>query len=222
VACPACSIGSAATARSRGSEPDRRCRAGRRAQLAFTRFEGRTYLDVGCGIHAQRDPEWVNLDYDWFPGIDLCWDITRGLPVPSAHFRGVYSEHCLEHVTLAQAREVLAEIHRVLLPGGDVRLVVPDVVLYLRAFERAKAGEPNPFPHQEGPDPTPMMTLNRVYYDYGHRYAYDESTLAAVLADAGFERIARASNREGRDPRLLIDREERAAGSLYMEASKPA
>jgi predicted SAM-dependent methyltransferase len=192
---------------------------GRRAQLAFTDLEGRTYLDIGCGIHAH--PDFVNLDYDWFPGVDVCWDITQGLPLPSAHFRGVFTEHCLEHVTLAECREVLTEIRRVLAPGGSLRVVVPDVAVYLDALQRAKAGAVNPFPHQDGADPTPLMTLNRVFYDHGHRYTYDEETMAAILADVGFERIARASFREGRDPRLLIDREERAVGSLYVEASKP-
>jgi hypothetical protein len=41
----------------------------------------------------------INLDYHWRPGIDICCDITRGLPLPDTYVRGIFSEHCIEHIS---------------------------------------------------------------------------------------------------------------------------
>src|SRR5262245_17304209 len=51
------------------------------------------YLNVGCGTYTH--PDFCNLDYNWVPGIDICWDITRGLPIKSCSIGGIFSEHCL-------------------------------------------------------------------------------------------------------------------------------
>jgi hypothetical protein len=45
---------------------------GRKFQLR--RIKERKYLNVGCGPKPLRG--FLNLDYLWVPGIDLCWDIT--------------------------------------------------------------------------------------------------------------------------------------------------
>jgi hypothetical protein len=51
-----------------------------------------------------------NLDYGWHPGINVCWDITRGLPFPNHYVGGVFTEHCLEHFSLDTALAILGEI----------------------------------------------------------------------------------------------------------------
>ena len=62
------------------------------------------YLDVGCG--ANRSPAKLNLDYDWQPGIDICCDITRGLPLEDCYVRGIFTEHCIEHVSFEAALSI--------------------------------------------------------------------------------------------------------------------
>lgn len=90
------------------------------------------YLDIGCGTNTHTD--FCNLDYGWHPGIDVCWDITRGLPFPDHYVRGVFTEHCLEHFSLNTGLAILGEIHRIMRPRAVLRIVVPDGELYLRSY----------------------------------------------------------------------------------------
>jgi SAM-dependent methyltransferase len=41
-------------------------------------------------------------------------------------FDAIYTEHCLEHITERAAEIALAECYRVLVPGGLMKVVVPD------------------------------------------------------------------------------------------------
>src|SRR5262245_15606425 len=101
-------------------------------------------LQIGCGPNLA--PQFVNLDYHWCPGVDVCWDITRGLPFPSSIFRGIFTEHCLEHISFDQCAAVLNEVRRVLVPSGVLRIVVPDGQHVIETYTRIKAGEPLEFP----------------------------------------------------------------------------
>src|SRR3990167_1349141 len=56
------------------------------------------FLNVGCGPNFFDN--FINLDYYWRPGIDLCWDITKGIPLRDRSCLGIYTEHCLEHVSM--------------------------------------------------------------------------------------------------------------------------
>src|SRR5579863_5017097 len=69
---------------------------GRRAFMNL-KTEG-LILDIGCGPNS--NPKNINLDYDWRPGINICCDITRGLPLPDNYVAGIFSEHCIEHISL--------------------------------------------------------------------------------------------------------------------------
>ena len=71
----------------------------RPAQLGRRRIANLTYLDLGCGPNVHEN--FINLDYLWHPQIDVCWDVTRGLPWADGSLQGIFSEHCLEHVPFA-------------------------------------------------------------------------------------------------------------------------
>lgn len=203
-----------------------RLRRNRRFQLRARHLFSRHYLDLGCGpnVHA-----WcVNLDYMWKPGVDVCWDIRRGLPFAAGRFAGVFSEHCLEHFDLTDASTILCETKRVLAPGGILRIIVPDAGLYLSTYARQTAGDQTvsfPFQAQQAADPawTPLLSVNRLFYQdrnspAGHRMLYDEAQLSRVLTLAGFHDIRRCEFGLGADSKLLLDTPARRIESLYMEA----
>ena len=77
---------------------------------------GKKLLNVGCGPNLVE--AYINLDYAWRPGLDLCCDITRGIALPDGSLDGIYTEHCLEHISFQQCLKVLKEFHRLLKPGG--------------------------------------------------------------------------------------------------------
>lgn len=186
---------------------------GRRFQLRRKQVLTKPYLNVGCG--ANFHAAFVNLDYDWRPGLDLCWDLRRGVPLPHGSLRGIFTEHCLEHVTFDDCKAALKEFRRLLQPGGTARIIVPDGELYMELYARAKAGEPVTFPYS--PPGTPMMAVNRVFREYGHLFIYDAKTLGMLLQEAGFRSFERTEFLKGRDPTLLIDSPGRAVESLYVE-----
>lgn len=194
----------------------------RRFQLALLDFDKTPYLNLGCGRFPH--PKFVNLDFDWFSGVNLCWDISGGLPFPNARLSGVFSEHCLEHVSLELAERTFREIKRVLKPGGVFRLVLPDAEKYLDLYQKAKQGECVQFPYGQYLDPqvekpTPMMMVNHVFRSYGHQYAYDEETLTHLLKRAGFTEVSRCQYRQGSNSELLLDQSWREVESIYLECS---
>jgi predicted SAM-dependent methyltransferase len=197
---------------------------GNRLGFSRRRVEGREYLDVGCGTKV--NDTFIGLDFYWHPALDVCHDATRGLPFDNASMKGVFTEHCLEHLELNDVDALLADVMRVLRPGGTVRIIVPDAELYARRYVALQDGADGPaLPYSEidGLDGiyTPAMSLNRVYTSWGHRFIFDFDTLRAMLARHDFVRISRESFRSGRDATLLQDSEEHVVESLYVEASKP-
>lgn len=196
---------------------------GKKHQLHNKCFEAKLHLNIGCG--PKLHDNFINLDYDWRPNIDLCWDITKGIPLKDNFLSGVYTEHCLEHISYTNAGVVLEEIQRILKPGGTLRIIVPDAELYLDLYVKGKSDEQLKFPYGTPAYPsinnqiTPMMEINQVFRGHGHQFAYDYLTLEAMLQKAGFVNIKKESFGCGRDRALLIDSEERACESLYVEAS---
>jgi predicted SAM-dependent methyltransferase len=198
----------------------------RGSQLRSKRVLDKIYLDIGCGPNTH--PNFVNLDYRWHPGIDLCWDITSGLPFADGSMKGVFSEHCFEHFTLATALGIFREIRRILAPGGTLRVVVPDAELYLRAYVSHMNGNAtNKFPFEEEERLqatwTPLQSVNRVFYQdrespFGHQTMYDFLMLEKLLAECGFSSVTRCEFGTGRDAALLVDSGERRVESLYVEA----
>jgi predicted SAM-dependent methyltransferase len=199
-------------------------------QRLFFNFKGKDYLDVGCGNNAHAG--FFQIDFSWYPHVDLVCDVSKGLPNFKDHkFNGAMCEHMLEHFDYLPALKLLKEIHRSLNAGATFRVVVPDAELYLATYEHRKNGLSDMlFPYEqeyrEKPgaltDYTPMMCVNRVFYEardssMGHRFMYDFDTLKYILNAAGFKDVQRRNFLEGKDPTLLIDSKVRQCESLYVE-----
>lgn len=61
-------------------------------------------------------------------------DLRKGIPYPDDSVSAVYHSHVLEHIDRDQADGFVAEIHRVLRPGGIHRVVVPDLETLVRRY----------------------------------------------------------------------------------------
>jgi predicted SAM-dependent methyltransferase len=194
-----------------------------RGRRAFMRIKTRgLVLDVGCGPNAR--PGNLNLDFHWRPGVDICCDITRPLPLDDGYVSGVFTEHCLEHIPFKAALDVLREFHRVMQPGSYARIIVPDFEIYLDEYIRFRDTGSASMPYAAD-DPiagiySPMLSMNRIFRGHGHQFIYDFATLAAMLGQAGFVDIGKRRMGESHDQRLLLDSPERAIESLYVEAQK--
>ncbi len=61
-------------------------------------------------------------------------DLKKPLPFVSNSVDAVFHSHVLEHIDREHVKEFLAEIHRVLRPGGIHRVCVPDLELIARRY----------------------------------------------------------------------------------------
>jgi predicted SAM-dependent methyltransferase len=100
-------------------------------------------LNLGCGGHFH--PDWINVDIVPQDPRVLQHDLQSRLPFEDSSFAAVYHSHVLEHIPKNQAAAFVSECHRVLAPGGILRVVVPDLEtiarLYLKYLDAAVAGD---------------------------------------------------------------------------------
>jgi predicted SAM-dependent methyltransferase len=98
------------------------------------------YLNIGCGTRFH--PAWINIDLVASAPCVRALDVSRGIPLSDGHCRVVYHSHVLEHLNPLEGLRLLRECHRVLAPGGVLRVVVPDLEgacrHYLETLERAR------------------------------------------------------------------------------------
>jgi SAM-dependent methyltransferase len=168
-------------------------------------------VHVGCGGHELAG--WINIDNHPAPlAINLDW----GLPLPTGSARYVFLAHLLEHLFHpAQSSRLLAEIRRVLAPGGVVRIVVPDIERYLRAYangdeaffaeRRRQRGLPAELTNLEtllpyaGAGATPDVLFDQ------HKFGYDFATLARAVERAGFVDVRRCGYQQSPHAELRVD-----------------
>jgi SAM-dependent methyltransferase len=100
-------------------------------------------VNLGCG--SRLHPEWLNYDLTpVLPGV-IKANFIAGIPLPDNSTECVYHSHVLEHLPRPVARQFLLECKRVLVPGGILRIVVPDLEQiardYVRILDRRRGGE---------------------------------------------------------------------------------
>lgn len=180
-------------------------------------------LHLGCG--TRLNSEWLNVDGNGGPDVDLHWDLRVPLPLASESCRLIYSEHVLEHLVRDDADKLLAECYRLLKPGGKLRLGVPDAELYLQAYVEGRTDFFKDLGHLGGAVKeltNPIDVINQMFRMGGaHQFAWDFAALSAALRDAGFRDIQRHRSGEASTSELCLDDPEHAFETLYVEANKP-
>ena len=191
----------------------------RQALARYLSSTGEPKLQIGSG--PVRLDGWLNSDL--ISG-DVYLDIERPLPLPDASFAYVFGEHVIEHIPEAAAERLLAEIHRILRPGGVARLTTPDLRKIIAIYE-----DRNPVVRREDyarfldretgkAHHQPAQLLNDYLRLWGHRYVYDEDDLRTRLEAAGFVDVHR---REPADsPHEALRRLERHGGEPWVNRAE--
>jgi predicted SAM-dependent methyltransferase len=194
------------------------------------RYEHATDLLVNVGAGEEGRPGWVNIDLQALPGINCFYDCRKGLPFPDRSVRAIFCEHFFEHLDYTdEVPYFLSDCHRVLIPGGVIRIIVPDGERYLQAYCQPgweSLAKLRPL----GPDRadsygfsyhTKMELVNVVFRQgHEHKFAYDYETLELLLHKYGFATVVRQAFGRSQLPELCIDLPTRACESLYVEAQK--
>jgi predicted SAM-dependent methyltransferase len=160
-------------------------------------------VQVGSGlVHL---PGWLNTD---IINGSYYLDISRPLPLPTDTFAHAFGEHVIEHITERQGMQFLRELHRVLRPGGVVRITTPDLRKIIALYE-----DRNPtITRANYARFLDNMTGKRhdracqIFNDYmrlwGHLHVYDEEDLAAKMEEVGFVAVVRCEPGESAHPAL--------------------
>jgi SAM-dependent methyltransferase len=192
-------------------------------------------LHIGSGPYVLDG--WINLDV--FPA-QLSTNVLWGLPFVDGQCRYVFLSHLLEHLFYpTDALALLQDIHRILEPGGVVRIVVPDIAQCIQAYQDNDAdffrqrvehwgagdGQATRLEHflsyaGAGPDPAWLFEA--------HKFGYDLETLERALRRAGFKSIRRSRFMASEHAALRVDEHSQVASarhgdrfySLFIEADK--
>lgn len=134
-------------------------------------LDGWTNVDIQPSTKAKRPPE-------------ILADV-RSIPLPDESADVLMALHVLEHFYLWEVPEVLAEWRRLLKPGGQLILELPNLEAACRNYLKLK-GSPR----------VDQMAMWPLYGDPSHsdvfmchHWGYDPDTVTQLLSAHGFKRI---------------------------------
>lgn len=204
-----------------------------RLVAAYLKSEREPKLHIGAGDNDLSG--WLNTEL--CPrGSEVFLDATKPFPFAANTFAFIYSEHMIEHIPYAGAVSMMRECHRVLRPGGVIRIVTPNMA-FLKSL---LASPPTPEQHAyirysyeahriSGPPGSAVHVVNHFVRAWGHQFIYDLETLSALVAAAGFADVLPSPLLDSKHPslRTLAKTERMPDGflemeSIVVEARKPA
>lgn len=231
-------------------------------------FKSLQKLNLGSGPNGPEG--WINLDGSWnawlaqYPclrklmrainllpkhSVNVSWgrgivihDVRKPLPFPNCSMEAIYASHLLEHLYLNEAGRLLCECHRVLSPGGVLRIIVPDlrsvVAEYLKAIPTDRMAD------SISAD-TPADILNKklllrnvnapsgnIFYRiytalkdfHSHKWVYDAGSLIKYFELAGFNDVREMKVHESRIFGIIsVEDSDRILGGIgvCIEGVKP-
>ena len=167
-------------------------------------------LHIGCA-NIRREG-YINIDCRKTDATDLvapAWDIAG---VTCASVFSIYSRHMLEHLDPGDARKSLRHWFQLLIPGGMINVVVPDIEFHAKQLLGLKTSH---FPDQ-------IQHAFAAFWGWrdearggsredAHRWGYTQSTLSDELQNAGFVAVHRLTSGADTEPwhlNLMAQKEE--------------
>jgi predicted SAM-dependent methyltransferase len=211
----------------------RRLQRGRLIERYLTENEVRK-LHLGSAENIL--PGWLNTDLHGYRRKDVVYlDVRKPFPLPDASFDLVFSEHMIEHLTYADGQQCLRECHRVLRPGGRIRVATPSLDRLIRLYDAELTDLQRRYVRWSvetfiafADAELPGFVLNNFLRDWGHEFVYDTGTLRHALETAGFVDVTEWPVGESDDPRLAgLERHMRSAAefnayeTMVLEARRP-
>ena len=93
-------------------------------------------LHLGCG--RRHIPGYVHIDVVDYPNIDHVSSIDNLSFLQDRSVELIYNCHVLEHFKRREVERVLREWYRVLVPGGLLRISVPDFAALCEVYTRSR------------------------------------------------------------------------------------
>ena len=169
-------------------------------------FDAHSIRKLQLGAGGNYVDGWLNTDIEpKATGVYL--DAVSDYPFASGSLDYVFAEHLIEHLPWEGGLKMLKECHRVLAPGGKIRIVTPNLVRYASLLNKTIDIEAQKFIDASRrvfawPN-TPVMpayVFNKAVREWGHLFIYDPATLRKTLELAGFKQIKEYRVGEKTDP----------------------
>lgn len=195
-----------------------------RYHVVVWKLRKRKNLQLNIATGGKGLPGWVNTEIRRHADTTLCLDVRKNLPLASDSVARILAEHVVEHVDFQyDLPSMLSDWHRVLKPGGVLRIVVPDLQSHIEAYVSKDPSRWKALGWDLANMPwdvhTPMHILNHTFHQGGeHLFGYDFETLKWALDKAGFASVRRSAFGQSVDPLLAIDQANHAPYSLYVDA----
>ncbi len=139
-------------------------------------------LHLGCGMCSI--PGFVQVDVIDAPHIDHRCSVDNLCDFADRSVDLIYASHVLEHFGRHEVDAVLRGWYRVLVPGGVLRVAVPDFAAVVELYEREGL--------RDGLSGLVGLVCGgqRNQYDF-HKIIFDEAFLGFLLEKAGFRDVRR-------------------------------
>ena len=140
-------------------------------------------LHLGCG--NIKLPGYCNVDILNTIAVDVISDISKLDNFQNESIGSIYACHVLEHFSHEEVKKVLARWFDVLLPGGELRISVPDIDRIVKIYHEN-------WEHFQTPGNTPWIGL--LYggqgdpYDF-HKTGFNFCWMKYLLENTGFEGV---------------------------------
>ncbi len=184
-------------------------------------------LQIGGGRHSISDC----INGDLIDG-DIYLNAIYRLPFKNETIDFIFCEQFLEHLSLVEGKKLMAEIFRILKPGGVVRIATPSLNGLIDVYRNQNALVDQKeviARHRRNHNPdcqNACHLLNDFFHLWGHKFIYDETTLAEIMTSTGFKNLVWQEFGKS-EHHILMDRERHAdiewikhAFTIICEATK--
>ncbi len=192
-------------------------------------------LHVGAGpVQLQG---WLDTDIKPRHKGQIYLDASQPFPFEDGTFRYIYTEHMIDYLTFAECVEMLWECHRILQPGGRIRISTADLKVLANLYQADPLT-----PEQQryvdwysefyfgGDFKRPAYVVGSISHTWKMKVVHDAETLTHVLERAGFTGIEQVEIGESADPNLAgveqhgtgIGNDMNAFETIVFEAVRPA
>ena len=185
------------------------------------------FLNVGYWSQLKSDVLYKDLN-GTMNTVMFNHDLRNGVPAVDNSLDLVYHSHMLEHLSYVDGIEFLKDCFRVLKHGARMRVLVPDLELWINAYHNNNKFFFDQYKKYGGIDPSIYFTKGAVFmgmlHNHEHKCGYDFESLEWVLKFVGFSNVSRTLYgdsdiddilvMEPLDPIKIIE-------SLCVECTKP-
>src|ERR1700722_11532574 len=144
-------------------------------------------LNLGCGDICF--PGWINVDLEDHRKANLLWNLTDRFPLPDGCCSLIYSEHVMEHFSVQDGLAIFRECHRLLAPGGILRVAMPSLEYCVESYVKDSWRPDFERWEELRGVKTRCEALNVAMRWWGHLWLYDREELHRRLKEAGFATV---------------------------------